>query len=234
MNMYGVFRHATVVLAVAAAWLALAISAHAATLTFDFTGGGGQQAPTMIFTKNSVVLTVSSHTFTTNSAGTLATLTTEGKVGRWQDGLGIVDGQRGDQHYVDGSGRNDVLSFYFSVPVKILSLTFSYNDSNDNFAFFFDDDKNGNLTNDLVWKNRDIPGSSFYGTYTFAAFSPVTYIGRLFGVGAFDDNDEFKLASISVATIPTSAVPVPGALPLLLSGLAAFGWFGRRRVNKAH
>jgi hypothetical protein len=229
---------------------ATATFAHAVPITFNFTGTG-QQAPTFSFSQSGLNLTVKSNV--SNEAGTA--LTAAGKVGKWQYGLGILNGletsssstddekekekekddehstiQYTDEHYVDGKGKNDVLSFAFDKSVKIISVGFSYNDSNDDFAFFFDQNKNGILANDLIWKKKDIPGSAFSAIYSFVALagqpSTPNYIGRLFGIGAFDDNDEFKVASITVERV--SAVPVPAALPLFFAGLLGLGLMVRR------
>jgi hypothetical protein len=202
-------------------------SALAVPVTLDFTGGNGAQSPLMTFGNAGLNLTVSSNTW--NDSG--SNVQTAGTVGRWSTGLGVVN-SHGDQHFVDGNGKNDVLSFYFSQAVQLVSITFSYNDRNDNFAFFFDDESNNSLAGDLVWSRRDIPGTSFYGTYTFTALESRNAIGRLFGIGAFDADDEFKIASITVNNAP-SAVPVPAALPLLLSALGFMGWRARRGKAKA-
>jgi hypothetical protein len=45
---------------------------------------------------------------------------------------------------------------------------------------------------------------------------------------AFQGND-FAIDDISFSTTSTTTVPVPGALPLLLTGLGAIGWAARRR-----
>ncbi len=206
------------------------ISAQAVPVTFDFAGGSGSQSPTMTFSKSGLTLIVSSYKW--DNTGT--SVATVGKVGRWPQGLGILSGVSGDDHFIDGrkngSVENELLGFYFSKAVRILSITFSYNDGNDDFAFFFDKNQNGNLAGDLVWKTKDIPGSSFYGTYTFAALESKKYIGRLFGIGAYEDNDEFKVASITVNNAP-SAVPLPESLPMLLSAFAAFGMVTRKRLR---
>jgi hypothetical protein len=206
----------------AVALAASSASAVAVPITFMLNGGTGDQAPTFTFTKPGLTLTVKSNT--ANESGTM--VTPEGKVGKWSEGLGIVDGQRGDQHFVDGNGRNDVLSFAFSQNVRLLSVGFSYVDSNDDFAFFFDKGKDGVLQNDLVWKTKDIPGSGFYGTFSFAYLT--NNIGKLFGIGAYDSNDDFKVASITVDFVKPSTVPLPAALPLFVAGLAGLGWMRRR------
>jgi hypothetical protein len=202
-------------------------TAHAVPVTFDFTGGSGQQSSFFNFTNSGLNLKVSSNIW--NDTGT--TVSNTGKVGRWSTGLGILSGASNDEHFVDGKDKNELLSLSFSKAVKIISVTFSYNDSDDDFAFFFDKNGNGSLAGDLVWKKKDIPGSSFYGTYTFAALESMNAIGKLFGIGAFENNDNFKVASITVNNAP-SAVPLPGALPLLISALGAMGWRARRRLGK--
>jgi hypothetical protein len=213
-------------------WFAMALSvssanAFAVPITFNFSGGTGQQEPSFSFTKPGLTLIVKSNT--ANETG--STLTAAGKVGKWQQGLGILDGQRDDEHYVDGKGKNDVLSFFFSQEVKLISVGFSYVDSNDDFAFFFDKGKDGALTNDLVWKTKDIPGSGSNGTFSFATLSN-KYIGKLFGIGSYDDNDEFKVASITVDFGKPSSIPLPGALPLFAAGLAGIALMKRRRLSR--
>jgi hypothetical protein len=217
-----------------AALFALAItagSARAVPVTFNFYGGNGQQSSSFNFTKSGITLSVSSNKWDDSGVQ----VSSVGKVGRWSNGLGILSGASGDEHFIDGkkngSTANELMKFYFSKAVNIISITFSYNDSDDDFAFFFDKNSNGSLAGDLVWKTRDIPGSSFYGSYTFAALESRKYIGQLFGIGAFENNDNFKIASITVNDRP-SAVPLPGALPLLLSAFGGVLWTGIRRKQK--
>jgi hypothetical protein len=51
-----------------------------------------------------------------------------------------------------------------------------------------------------------------------------------FGDEIFDSGLAFDVANLSA---PTAPVPVPGALPMLLSGLVTFGAFARRRVGRS-
>jgi hypothetical protein len=208
----------------AVALVASTASAVAVPITFKLNGGTGDQAQAFTFTKPDTTLKLTVKSNTANESG--STVTPEGKVGKWSEGLGIVDGQTGDAHFVDGNGRNDVLSFAFSQNVRLLSVGFSYVDHNDDFAFFFDKGKDGVLQNDLVWKTKDIPGNGFYGTFSFAYLT--NNIGKLFGIGAYGSNDDFKVASITVDFVKPSTVPLPGALPLFVAGLAGLGWMRRR------
>lgn len=59
------------------------------------------------------------------------------------------------------------------------------------------------------------------GGFTLTAFGQLV---GLAGSGGSDPSYQFK-----VGNTDTTVVPVPGALPLLLSGLAVFGWLHRRR-----
>ncbi len=212
----------------AVALIASSINAFAVPITFNFTGGTGQQAPSFTYTKLGTTLTLTVKSNIANEAGTI--LTAAGKVGKWQQGLGILDGDRNDEHFVDGNGKNDVLSFFFSQSVRILSVGFSYVDSNDDFAFFFDKGKDGVLQNDRVWKTKDIPGNGPNGTFSFLTLTD-KYIGKLFGIGAYDSNDEFKVASITVDFVKPSTIPLPGALPLFAAGLVGLGLMRRRKTS---
>ena len=197
--------------------------------TFNFQGVNNVQAPSFVYNNvpHNLSVTVASNVASEPSPSPAMNTTVKaaGKVGKWTYGLGILDGSKNDAHFVDGKDKNDVLSFAFSQRVKLIAITFSFNDANhsliNNFALFFDKDKNNSFNNNLVWKSKDIPGSSFYGTYTFTALEQKNYNGKVFGIGAFGDNDMFKVASITVQQV--SSIPLPGALPLILSGLVGLG-----------
>lgn len=68
---------------------------------------------------------------------------------------------------------------------------------------------------------------------TFSVNTPRTLgvIAATIAIQADDKKDAFKLKSISVDTLPgiTNPVPVPGALPLMLAGLAGFVGLRRRK-----
>lgn len=202
--------------AVAISLLAGVSGASAASADFDFRGDGGPAA-SYEFVAGGLGLTVTAHSYTDSyaSAG-------NGLVGQWSDGLG-AQGAWDLDHRVDGWGwANDLLVFEFDRPISAMrSVTFHYVDWNDEFEFF---------THDGDWHRvgeADLPWSwgSRSATYTFAD----TYGGSLFGIGARDGNDAFKVSGMSV-DYDVSAVPLPAGILLLGGGLAGLG--ALRRHNR--
>ena len=49
------------------------------------------------------------------------------------------------------------------------------------------------------------------------------------GIAAFGNNDNFRIAGV---TVSYDAVPLPAALPLMLTGLIGLGLFGRRAKRR--
>lgn len=126
--------------------------------------------------------------------------------------------------------------------------------SNDGFAFFADDDHNGSIAGDMVFSHEDIGATNGVGTYNFTtnALSLDDVYSKVFAFAAiWDVNqqvcnrwrygvctryttinlfDSFKLQSIVVEEReppPPPSVPLPAALPMLLSVLGAGGLFAR-------
>lgn len=188
-------------------------AANAATLVdFDLTGNGGL-APSYGFSNGGVGLTVTAGTFDNSGISPGVAY-----VGQYGSGLGVTS-HWGDQHFVDGATLNDVLIFQFDTAVRFASVTFSYNDRNDDFRFFFENGGSGGLVD---WgSDIDLPGSGFYSTYVFNG----TWVGDQFGIGAYGANDEFKVKGVGVEL---SVVPIPASVLMLGSGLALLGWFGMR------
>ncbi len=197
----------------AASLIAGTVSA-ASAATFDFSGRGGL-ATSHSFTSDGIDLTVTAGTFTTSNGGTV----TEGAlVGRYAAGLGVTS-HFGDSRQVDGMNNNDILIFEFGQDVELESVTFTRVDRNDEFRFFFED-----ATDDLIdWGGQvDIPGR-WIGTYAFA----LEWVGDRFGIGALQNFDNFYVKGVTANSV--SAVPLPGSLAMLLSGLAIFGMAGMRQ-----
>ena len=209
-------------IAAAAAALLMPAVASAATVTTTsatdtvINGGAGLR-----FTgSDGVILTVTAGLYTGSNVITPGAQ--NARPVAYSSGLGATnDGD--SEHTVDGGGDLEALILTFSAPVKILSLTFGYFDSLDDFDFFFDTDANGSLN--LVFSNFDIPNSAVADiTGLF------TSIGTVFGVGAGNSNDSFKLKKITYEVV--REVPVPAALPLFFAGLAGLG-FATRKAARA-
>jgi hypothetical protein len=204
----------------------LAFSATSAqAVTYDFTGMSSGQQNTYTYGD----LTVGAGHYHTSGGAVHSNITgdsVDDQVTRayWGHGIDsdISGGGQDSDNQVDGSGDNDVLVFKFGTAVTLVSVRFSYFGSDDEFSYFFDGDGNGNLDGDILADSLNPNGAG--SNYTFGG----TYFGTLFGIGAVDSNDEFRVRSITV-----SAVPVPAALPLFGAALLGMGFLARRRKQKA-
>lgn len=194
---------------------ALALSCTAAqAATFDFTGSGGL-ATSYTFMDSGISVTATATSF--SNAGILIDDPRD-RIGQYSQGLGATT-HIGDSHQTDGANRNDLIVFDFDQEIILESVTFTHVDSNDDFRFFFE---SGSTLTD--WgSNIDIPGSGPSGTYIFNAI----WAGDLFGIGARDTFDNFKISGMTV-----SAVPLPAALPLYGAGMAIIGFIGWRRKKR--
>ncbi|MDJ0638236.1 MAG: VPLPA-CTERM sorting domain-containing protein [Paracoccaceae bacterium] len=190
-------------LATAAAFVVGSVVA-ASAATFNFAGSGGYGS-SFSFSDSGVNVDVTATTYQDNGAvtGNFA------YVGQWGSGLGVYS-HSGDSHQVDGANRNDLLQFVFDQTVRIVSVTFSYVDWNDDFTLHLDNSYVG---------SADIPNS---GTYTFQS----SWIGTSFGIGAYGYHDNFKVLGMTVAP---SAVPLPASALLLGAGLLGFAGLRRRK-----
>jgi hypothetical protein len=166
------------------------------TTNFDFSGSGGLDA-SYFFNVDGIGLTVTAGTF--GRAGTA-------QIGQYSGGLGVTS-EAGDAAAIDGRSKNDILFFSFDQVVRIESVEFTDSDSNDHFRFFYEDA--GALTES--GSNIQLDGVA---SYAFGG----SWVGTMFGIGAWQRNDNFYIGGINVSKM-TTVVPLPSALLLILSAL---------------
>ena len=194
---------------IAALWL-LSAGPAAAFTSFDLTGSGGYQG-SYGFSADGIGLSVSASTF--SGSGSVGS---DVLVHQNSTGLGVYS-HWGDSSQVDGSLRNDLLVFQFDQDVQLLAASFTYGDGNDDFTFFFDGGGDGDL--DLTGF-ADVPTGSTSMTYVFEQ----SWIGELFGIGALDTFDNFRVSGLDVEgdISGVSSVPLPLPAFLLLGGCGLF------------
>jgi len=199
------FKKTIVALAATAILSVSAIAAQAAT-TFDFRSDRSLTA-SFNMSVDGIDLTVNAGKFTNAGSVSLS-----GQVfSNSTNGLGLKRNSN-DPGDIDGRNGNDVAIFDFGQKVKFESIVFTRWEGNDEYSFFVGD-----------------PLSKI--NYNFEAntdLSAANYINMLFGVGAKDNNDEFRIASISV-----TAVPLPSSVLLFGGALLGMGWLSRRKMKSA-
>ncbi|WP_434050753.1 MAG: VPLPA-CTERM sorting domain-containing protein [Roseibium sp.] len=165
------------------------------------------------YTDGVVNVTVDGGTF--NGSGSICLSC--GVAGQYWGGLGVYS-HRGDSHQVDGRNENDIVKFTFDYEVILEAVTFTYVDRKDEFSFATMD--GGPLG--VIARNVDIPGSGI-ATYTFNSI----WQGTMFGIGAWDKNDNFKIKALHYSKV--NVVPLPASVLLLGSAIGFAGFVSRRR-----
>ncbi|APX14332.1 VPLPA-CTERM sorting domain-containing protein [Tateyamaria omphalii] len=143
-------------------------------------------------------------------------------------GLGVYDCRLAnlclDNTKIDGSGPDEFALIDFgNLIVEITSVTFSYWDSTDTFAFGVYEDTN--LPAGALIYEQDLSDGN-ENPYTFN-FAPGQIVGSIIGFGADSWRDSFRLNSISFDIV--SAVPLPAGGLLLLTGLGGLAVMRRRK-----
>lgn len=230
-----------------AAGVTMASAASAATVhtTFDLTATQGSaeygdQGNAFSLTQGGLTATFSAHAFKKTADGKsesisnnilTADLIRDGIIGRWETGVGTKT-HMWDSHQVDGGGQTDYVQISFSQSIMITEVAFSYFHEDttvdkDDFRWMYDLSGDGAIgTGD--WVSDNVSAQTFSG---FGAVSSDVY-----GFGAFDANDFWKLKSISVKfDVPGNnppPVPLPAGGALLIGALAAFAGLRRTKAVK--
>lgn len=216
--------------AVALATVMAVGSASAATTSFNFNGNTAPGGPIDFLSADGNLTLTATANNQTSDDGEIGF--NNPLLGQYSGGLGVCNGTansrysggcKGDDHQVDGDRGNDVVIFDFGTQeVTLESVTLSFVGSNDQFSFSFFD---GNSTTPASFFSSIDPTNGSISTYVFNQ----VWTGSLFGIGANDSNDEFKIRGLGVS-YEVSEIPVPAAAFLFAPAL--MGFLGLRRKAK--
>jgi hypothetical protein len=212
-------------------------------VTFSFTGsqgeatGTGSYGNTRTFTAGGVTMSATAWGYTYGSSDTRFETAA---LGRWSTGLGSCNRSEGtgsncsspQEHQVDNVGADDWVLFVFSAPVDITSVRIDPYGNYDRDVSYW----TGNVTGPLNLTGVSYAGLSALGFGSRVdssasasdaprdvAIPPVgTFVNALLFGGQLnsDQDDFFKITSLSVNTRTNVPVPEPSTLILLCGGLA--------------
>ncbi|PKP83963.1 MAG: hypothetical protein CVT80_10870 [Alphaproteobacteria bacterium HGW-Alphaproteobacteria-2] len=204
----------------------------AATATFDLSLSPGQSTNhgslplSFSLTEGGVTANFSAGAFTdytapisgSNRIFTSVSLASDPRIGRYDQGAGVVNSPTDNDHQVDGSGWADFILIDFGQDVTITSISFGLFGRDDDFRWMYDSNNDNmiGVGDFLSFLQDDNPFSGFGGTTS-----------NLFAIGAFDSDDEWKLKTVSIEY--TAPVPLPAGGLLLLSALGGVAALRRRR-----
>ena len=208
--------------------LGLTVAADASTV--PLTSGNGTLVDNILtFEDDGTTISITSGIFEDVVSATGAQNGTS-RVTQSSDGLGVA--QAGDtQDGLDGTNGKDLLLLRFDELVTLETLTFTNVDVNDDFDLFVDTNGDGvpeRVAFDIFinLESGTAPGTS---VAQVALSNVIQATGTFFGIGADGFDDDFLLSALSFSTVGVSEVPIPGAIPLFLTGLAGMGFTRRRK-----
>lgn len=129
-------------------------------------------------------------------------------------------------------GNDDNVTLGEALKIEFLSDDGTMSVSRNILGFAFDDSIHNplGLGNDglvrIITDNGDM--TALFSAFIAMAASADAFFQNVTMIELFYDNKQFYVNAMDV-----SEIPLPGALPLLFSGLAGLGFAGRRRKTKA-
>ncbi|MEL6466733.1 MAG: VPLPA-CTERM sorting domain-containing protein [Pseudomonadota bacterium] len=240
------------------AGFAMAGAAGAATIhtTFDLAASYGSpdygnQGNSFTETESGLTAEFSGNSFSSVTIDETTNLITsadveKGEIHRWSSGAGVINSASDNSHTVDGSGWKDYIEISFSQDVMITEVNFSYftaakvqkscswhwgwtcnntHVDDDDFRWMYDASGDGALgAGDWISANENANPFTSFGSVTTSVF----------GFGAFEWNDDWKLKSVSVkfdevGDNQPQPVPLPAGGALLLGAIGGFAALRRRK-----
>lgn len=134
-----------------------------------------------------------------------------------------------DTRQIDGAGPDEFALLNFGdLVVEITSVTFSFWDRNDTFAYGVYEDTS--LPAEPVVFERGLGSDNYSNPYTYN-FNDGELVGSIIGFGADSWTDDFRLQSISFDLVTAVSLPAGGLL--MLTGLGGLALMRRRRTVTA-
>ncbi len=186
---------------------------HSKECVVDFRGST-KEKKSLTFSANGLSVVATGGAYNGNTYYTSGT-----KVGRYAQGLGVINGSNDNSHTVDGRGHKDVLTLTFSKLVKLTQIKFGWT-------------KGGKV--EVLAEDH-----SSLGTYNLQSIGFGYYkvdlaglVGTTFGFKAPGKYDSWKVASVTACEVPppSTVIPTPAAG---LAGLSLLGLVlaSRRRLG---